>query len=156
MGGAVMHRAHQGPTIAGGGDALDRRAAARRVPGRHEPIARVRLRTGREVVALNVSDEGLLVEGYVRLLPGTHLEAHVVTGTGRVLVRCLVIRSEVGAIGPEGVCYRGAIAFQQPLDTSAPGYGLPSDGRASGAGEGSHYPAVDDMSLHMERQRLSA
>lgn len=156
MGGAVVHRAHQRPKTAIVGDALDRRTSVRREPAPQESLARVRLRTGREVAVLNVCDEGLLVEGHVRLLPGTHLDVHIVTATGRVLVRCRVVRSEVGKIAPEGVCYRGAVAFQQPIDTSAPGYGLPSDARGNGAGEGSLYPEGADTALHEGRQRLSA
>ena len=44
---------------------------------------------------IDVSDTGLLAEGEMRLLPGTHVDVHLVTCDGRLLVRSRVIRAFV-------------------------------------------------------------
>ena len=76
---------------------FDRRRAVRRVPQPTETLSRMRLRTGRELAVVDISPSGALVEGATRLLPGTHVDVHVVTRHGRVLVRTRVVRSsEIG------------------------------------------------------------
>jgi hypothetical protein len=70
---------------------MERRRTGRRVPAAGEPISRVRLRTGREMLVVDVGDAGALVEGTARLLRGTHFDVHVVTVEGRVLVRSRVL-----------------------------------------------------------------
>ncbi len=71
---------------------------------------------------VDVSHTGVLVEGHVRLLPGTHVDAHVMTRGGRLLIRSRVVRCWVAALQPEAVWYRGALAFDRPVDTAS---GLP-------------------------------
>jgi hypothetical protein len=134
----------------------DRRHAARRAPRDREPLERIRLRTGREVKALNVSDEGILVEGMARLLPGTHIDAHLVIAAGRVLVRSRVVRAWISALEKDGPVYRCALAFQQRVDTSDPGYVMPGPAPGTGAAEGSGYPAAAARAMPIEPQRLSA
>lgn len=102
---------------------MDRRRTARRTPLPEEPISRVRLRTGRELSVLNVSNTGVLVEGSVRLLPGTHVDVHVITSEGRVLVRSRVARCFVAALQADAVTYRGALAFERLVDI---GYVVPA------------------------------
>lgn len=97
---------------------MERRRTARREPVPDEPLSRVRLRTGREVVVVNVSNSGLLVEGAARLLPGTHVDVHVVTRDGRVLVRSRVTRAYVCALEADAVRDRGALAFEWTVDTT--------------------------------------
>ena len=46
----------------------------------------MRLRAGRELVVIDLSNGGALVEGATRLLPGTHVDVHVITRDGRTLV----------------------------------------------------------------------
>ena len=99
----------------------ERRRAARRVPQPDETVSRVRLRTGRELAVVNISHAGVLVEGVTRLLPGTHVEVHVVTRHGRVLVRTRVMRSSVSRLQADIVCYRTALAFDSDLDTDPDG-----------------------------------
>ncbi len=118
----------------------ERRHAGRRVPGGREPLASLRLRTGRAVTVLDVSDQGVLVEGKARLLPGTHVDVHVVTPVGRVLVRSRVVRAWVGDLAPDGPTYRGALAFQQRVDTSGAGYVFPVATPDAAVSEGSGYP----------------
>lgn len=98
----------------------ERRATARRPVQPGEPIAHVRLRAGRELVMLDVGHHGALVEGAARLRPGSHVDAHIVTKSGRVLVRSRVVRASVYRLVADRVTYRCALAFQQPVDTSAP------------------------------------
>jgi hypothetical protein len=115
----------------------DRRRAVRRTPGPEEPLARVRLRAGRELAVVDVSSAGALVEGDTRLLPGTHVDVHVLTADGRVLVRSRVVRAWVSALASDSVHYRGALAFERPVDT---GYPVPASELMSPEGAGSGYP----------------
>jgi hypothetical protein len=97
---------------------MERRRVRRRTPSRGEPLSRVRLRTGCDLLVVDASDDGLLVEG-ARLLPGTHVDVHVVTVEGRVLVRSRVVRAYVVALRGDAVVYRGALAFDRAVDTTA-------------------------------------
>jgi hypothetical protein len=112
----------------------------RRVPLREEPLSRVRLRTGREMSVVDVSNTGVLVEGHVRLLPGTHIDVHVVTRAGRQLVRSRVARCFVAALQPDAVWYRGALAFDRHVDTAPNGYAFPDASSPGLAAEGHDYP----------------
>jgi len=134
----------------------DRRHAARRTPRDREPLERIRLRTGRSVRVLNVSDQGVLAEGTARLLPGTHIDAHLVTPVGRVLVRSRVVRAWISALEQDGPVYRCALAFQQRVDTSDPGYVIPGPVPGTGAPEGSGYPATAAPTMPIEPESLSA
>ena len=93
----------------------ERRRATRWIPGPVEALSRVRLRTGGELVVINVSTTGALVEGTTRLLPGTHVDIHVTGAQGRVLVRARVIRCAVWAFTADVIQYRGALAFNAPV-----------------------------------------
>jgi hypothetical protein len=74
------------------------------------------LRAGRELVVVNLSAGGALVESTTRLLPGTHVEVHVTGAHGRVLVRARVVRCSVWTVTADVVTYRGALAFSTPVD----------------------------------------
>ena len=119
---------------------MERRQRVRRVPELDEGLSRMRLRTGAELIVLNVSDTGALVEGTVRLLPGTRVDVHVVAQHGRVLVRCRVVRVWVSAVAADAIRYRGAFLFDQPIDAAPPGYRLPGDPHPSAGDEGNPYP----------------
>ena len=103
----------------------ERRGAPRRAPGHDEPVSRVRLRAGRELAVVDVSNGGALVEGPARLLPGTHVDVHIVTKDGRTLVRSRVVRAQVHYLDAEVVHYRGGIAFERAIDISVAGYVVP-------------------------------
>jgi hypothetical protein len=77
------------------------------------------LRAGRELEVLNISDTGVLVEGAARLHPGAHVDVHVVTREGRVLVRSRVVRAFISHLEADLVRYRGALAFERTIDTAA-------------------------------------
>jgi hypothetical protein len=119
---------------------MDRRKASRRIPLTGEPISRVRLRTGHEMTVVDVAHGGVLVEGQVRLLPGTHIEAHVVTRSGRLLIRSRVVRCSVAALQPDGILYRGALAFDRHVDTAPNGYSFPGAAHGVGDPSGHDYP----------------
>jgi hypothetical protein len=104
----------------------ERRLAARRAPAPDEPIARARLRAGRELTVVDLSNGGVLVEGTARLLPGTHVDVHIVTKDGRTLVRSRVARAYVYHLDAQIVRYRGALAFDRAIDTSAAEYAAPA------------------------------
>lgn len=76
------------------------------------------MRTGPELTVVDLSDGGALVEGAVRLLPGTRIDVHVMTRSGRVLTRARVTRARVCALAANRVVYRGALAFDTLVDTS--------------------------------------
>jgi hypothetical protein len=118
----------------------ERRHAPRRVPDAGEPLSRVRLRTGRELSVVNVSAVGLLVAGPVRLLPGTHVDVHVVTPAGRVLVRSRVVRARVSALQADLVEYQSALMFDRQVETAPAGYGLPVVSQLSAVERGTAYP----------------
>jgi hypothetical protein len=99
----------------------ERRRSIRRLPAADEPLSRVRLRTGRELLVVDVSDMGALVEGTVRLLPGTHVDVHVVTRDGRILVRSRVARCSIVALKADAVSYRGVLVFDRQVDTAQVG-----------------------------------
>jgi hypothetical protein len=103
----------------------ERRGTPRRAPADDEPVSRVRLRAGRELTVVDVSSGGALVEGPARLLPGTHVDVHIVTKEGRTLVRSRVVRAHVHYLDAAVVRYRGGIAFERSIDISAAGYAVP-------------------------------
>lgn len=118
----------------------DRRRSVRRVPQPTETLSRMRLRTGRELAVVDISPCGALVEGATRLLPGTHVDVHVVTRHGRVLVRMRVVRSSVWQLQADAVSYRTALAFDAAVDTEVEGYPLPIETPVIEGGPGSPYP----------------
>ena len=107
-------------------ETVERRRATRRSPDPGEPLARVRLRGGRDVVVNNISSSGVLLEGENRLLPGTHVDVHVTTRQGRVLVRARVVRASVFRLRADSVGYFSALSFETLVDTTAHGYMVPT------------------------------
>jgi hypothetical protein len=126
------------------------------MPAGDEPVSRVRLRAGRELTVIDLSNCGALIEGPARLLPGTHVDVHVVTKDGRTLVRSRVVRAFVCQLEADVVCYRGAIAFERAIDTSAVGYAIPAVLADAPAAEGSAYPVVSIGINTPREERLSA
>ena len=125
----------------------ERRRASRRMPEAVEALSRMRLRAGRELHVIDVSASGALVEGDTRLLPGTHVDVHVVTAGGRVLVRSRIVRAFVSAVWSDRVLYRGALAFDHPVDVGGPAprpaeYAFPGVLQSGPDPPGIHYPTA--------------
>lgn len=134
----------------------DRRRAVRRLPSSDEPLSRVRLRAGRDLHVIDVSDTGALVEGTSRLLPGTHVDVHLVTHEGRLLVRSHVVRAFVSHVEADLVRYRGALAFERHIDTSAVGYAIPDALSDMSGDAGMAYPQTRVTPCVEGVERLSA
>ena len=115
----------------------------------------MRLRTGRELSVVDVSDAGALVEGPARLLPGTHVDVHVVTRDGRILVRSRVSRCSIVALKADTVCYRGVLVFERQVDTAAVGYAVPVVAPPDIGVPGSDYPLDRAASPVPHEERLS-
>ena len=116
----------------------------------------MRLRAGRELTVVDLSDSGVLIEGPARLLPGTHVDVHVVTRDGRTLVRSRVVRAYVCHVQADSVRYRGALAFERAIDTSAAGYAVPGILAPAPAPLGTAYPLPVVASETTSDERLSA
>jgi hypothetical protein len=71
------------------------------------------LRPGQDVVVINLSAGGALVESDNRMAPGARTELQLF-GTRRCSIRGRVDRCAVAAVSP--VRYRGAIVFEEQLD----------------------------------------
>jgi len=106
-------------------DFVERRRLPRRAPDPGDTLARVRLRGGRELLVVDISGCGALLEGETRLLPGTHVDVHLTTRDGRVLVRARVMRARVVRLRADAVGYHAALAFENAVDTSSRGYAVP-------------------------------
>jgi hypothetical protein len=127
---------------------LERRRTARRRVAGDEPLSQIRLRAGRQLAVIDISDSGLLAEGEMRLLPGTHVDVHLVTDEGRLLIRSRVVRAFVCHVSSSTIRYRGALAFdrpvqttlQTPVQTAAAGYAIPLSPNGPAATEGNAYP----------------
>ena len=117
----------------------ERRRSVRRLPAPGEPIRRVRSRTGHELDVIDISSSGVQVECRSRLLPNTHLDIHIVIRTGRVLIRCRVVRAAVVHVEADLVRYRVGLVFDHPLDTTA-GYSVPGVFPHEFRATGSAYP----------------
>jgi hypothetical protein len=118
---------------------VDRRRALRSMPDASDPLARLRLRAGRELAVVNLASGGALVEAEGRLLPGTHVDVHVIGVDGRVLVRSRVVRAYVHRLAGDRILYRGALAFERHVDLGV-GYAIPRVAHASDRAMGTSYP----------------
>ncbi len=97
----------------------ERRGCPRRTPNGDELLARTRLRTGPELEVVDIADGGVRATTTSRLLPGTHVDVHVVTRMGRVLRRARVARASVTIVGPDRLVYEVALCFDAPIDSAA-------------------------------------
>jgi hypothetical protein len=93
----------------------DRRGAPRICPPAGSPLAVARIRPGREVRVLDLSLSGVLVEGELRLLPGSLVEIQVNLDRLEGRTRGRVERCHISALGSGPPRYRAAITFESPL-----------------------------------------
>ena len=97
----------------------ERRLVPRRITSASEPRVRIRIRGGHDCLVVDISSLGALVEGPARLLPSAETEAQLATRSGRVVVRCRIVRAYVCALTAGEVSYRCAIRFDRALDIAA-------------------------------------
>jgi hypothetical protein len=119
---------------------MEHRRALRRSVAAEEPLGHARLRTGGQLRVLDASSWGALMETTERLLPGRHLDVHIVSAEGRMLVRSRVARAFVARVAPDAVHYRVAFSFDRAVDVRAAGYALPSPLLAPKTERGTPYP----------------
>jgi hypothetical protein len=119
---------------------VDRRRTVRRIVTSDEPLSQVRLRAGRQLAVIDISDLGLMAEGEMRLLPGTHVDVHLVTCEGRLLIRSRVVRAFVSHLSASTIRFRGALAFDRAVPTTLAGYAIPESGDRPTAAQGNPYP----------------
>jgi len=99
----------------------ERRSAARtRFAGGVLPPS-ARLHPGREVILVDLSRHGALIEGVWRLRPGARAELQIGVGVRAVLARGRVERCYVASLGPGDVRYRAAVRFDAPIGFAPPG-----------------------------------
>ena len=126
---------------------VERRRATRRTVAADEPLAHAKLRTGGKLVVFEASKWGALAETAERLLPGRHLDVHIVTPAGRILVRSRIARAFVCRLEPNAIAYQVALAFEQPVDTG-PCAPMPPPALASvSSPEGKPYPERRDADI---------
>lgn len=135
---------------------MERRRATRRTIASDEPLAHAKLRTGGQLVVLEASSWGALTETPERLLPGRHLDVHIVTPSGRTLVRSRVARAFVCHLQPDAIHYRVALAFDQPVDTHPRGYLVPPVLDSLPIPQGKPYPERHHDTDIEFNERLSA
>ena len=93
-----------------------------------------------ELAIADISAMGALVEGTIRLAPGSRVDIHLMTRNGRLLVRSRVVRAYVFELRADRVGYRSALLFDQGVDTSAYGYSMPGAPDAPQHDSGTPYP----------------
>ena len=119
---------------------MERRRATRRSVAADEPLGHARLRTGGRLRVVEASSWGALMETTERLLPGRHLDLHIVSAEGRTLVRSRVARAFVVKVEADAVRYQVAFSFDRAVDVQAAGYALPSSLLAPEIDRGMPYP----------------
>jgi hypothetical protein len=119
---------------------VERRRAVRRSVSADEPLGQARLRTGGRLRVVEASCWGALVETTDRLLPGRHLDVHIVSAEGRQLVRCRVARAFVVKVAVDAVHYHGALSFERVINVRAEGYAVPAPAFGNTVDRGMAYP----------------
>jgi hypothetical protein len=111
-------------------DGLDRRHTARRRTIEEHGIVQARVRPGRDVVVIDISAEGVLIESAHQLRPGSSVDLQLATREHHVAVRGRVLRCSIARLLASNVWYRGAIGFDRHLpwllDEREAGYSLPN------------------------------
>jgi len=99
----------------------DRRAETRRRPHETPWLDVALLRPGQEVVVVNLSSHGALLESARRMRPGMRTELQLVGPRSRCVLPARVLRCVVAQLEP--LRYRGALAFEEPLAVEPEGPG---------------------------------
>ncbi len=95
---------------------MERRRAPRSAPDAFGLATAGRLKPGTDVKIVDLSAAGALVEGRCRLRPGAAAMLSCSSPEGGHSVACRVVRCQVSSLhGAEGLSYRAALAFDDPL-----------------------------------------
>jgi hypothetical protein len=98
-------------------DRRERRAARRWTPQELPWPVACRIMPGHDVLILDLSAVGVLVEVEAPLPPGRHVVLHLVRPSRRVTLEGRVVRSFVSAVGGlDGPSFRAGIAFTRWFD----------------------------------------
>ena len=90
---------------------VERRQARRLRRFEEHGVVSVRVRGGRDVWLGDVSIGGLAFESLARVVPGALMHMQLSTPGRVVLVSARVVHCAVTRLGPDGVWYRGGVAF---------------------------------------------
>lgn len=91
----------------------DRRAHQRLKASEGAGLPTGRFRSGHDLVLVNLSDGGALLDTHRRVLPGAKVAILLDRDDGPVLAPGQVVRSSVAGVDPEsGVTYRVAVRFE--------------------------------------------
>jgi hypothetical protein len=97
-------------------DSTERRDAARVAPEDTPWRRSALLRPGQDILVVNLSVGGALVESATRMMPGTRTELQLI-GSTRQVVRGRIERCRVARLEP--LRYEGAIVFDERLEWPA-------------------------------------
>jgi hypothetical protein len=112
---------------------------------------RATLRPGTLVVLLDVSSRGALIQAARPLRPGARVHLQVLTSSRRFVMVATVLRCMVWSlIGTDGVIYRGAMRFDQPVEWAWAGatrrvHGMPEHAGPKGLTRGNRIPAREPV-----------
>ena len=95
--------------------AIDRRRHRRQAHVEHHGVDAARIRPGRDVAIVDISEGGALIEGGHRLVPGGSLELQLQQGQRSASVRGRVVRSYVAQLRSDAINYRVAVMFERNL-----------------------------------------
>jgi hypothetical protein len=105
--------------VAGDRPSLERRAHARHSAADLPWLDGIRLKYAPPVSLIDLSRGGAQIDtADYRLRPGSRVLVEIAGREGQVIVGSLVVRCEVAALAPQTI-YRGAVAFERPLDLDA-------------------------------------
>jgi hypothetical protein len=97
-------------------DKEDRRSDPRSSGPRIRSIS-VRIRGGHDVILVDLSASGGLIEGARPLRPDARVEVHLALETRRAVLPARVVRSLVSAIDrDQGITYQAALSFERRFD----------------------------------------
>lgn len=97
----------------------DRRTEIRRLPRETPWLDTALLRPGQDVVVINLSSQGALLESSRRLCPGARAELQLASLDARRTLRVQVLRCAVTELNP--LRYRGAVQFDDRLGVDGAG-----------------------------------
>src|SRR5262245_4394797 len=107
------------PSITGDRPPNERRAHARHAAADLPWLDGIRLKYAPPVSLIDLSCGGAQIDtADYRLRPGSRVLVEIAGREGQVIVGSLVVRCEVAALAPQTI-YRGAVAFERPLDLRA-------------------------------------